>query len=106
MSEFIKTGYGTSRGSLGATAPAITGSIMGGGILGGVAPKPAATKSSTDWSGTLKSGFDAIASVFGKGSGAGQPMVVQESPSYWPWILGGVAVIGGIYLLKRRGKKK
>lgn len=102
MSQYFKTGYGTSRGSLGAVNPLDTG------ILGSVKVpvKTATPTKSTDWSGTVKSGFDAIASVFGKGAASAQPMVVQESTSYLPWILGGVALIGGIYLLKRRGKKK
>jgi hypothetical protein len=97
MSQYIKTGMGAT--------PALTGSITGG-ILGSVTPKPAAaTTAKTDWGGTIKSGFDAIASVFGKGQAAA-PVTIQESPSYLPWILGGVAVIGGIYLLKRRGGKR
>lgn len=93
MSQYIKT--------LGALNPLDTG------ILGAVkvAPKTATTTSKTDWGSTIKSGFDAISSVFGKGQAAA-PITVQESPSYWPWILGGVAVVGGIYLLKRRGSKK
>lgn len=91
MSQYVKMGA-TPMFDIGGSTT-IAGSVK-------VPPKPA-----TDWSGTLKSGFDAITSVFGK-SQAAAPITIQESPSYWPWILGGVAVIGGIYLLKRRGKKK